>query len=271
MPRNIRLLLLDTLEDLSKENFDKFCFQLLDRREEPKVRRCRVEGKSRLEIADVLVSTFTEDGAGGVAVKLLRDIGCNQQAETLEMPPKTARMVLKDILDNLPREDFETFRSYLVGRKDGVKKIQVEDKSRLDVIEVMISVYTEKEVLKVAEELLREIRCTQDADDLVEEAKKAGLFCSADESCSDEEHFVDKHMDELIQRVTAVPPILDKLLKAKVIQSEAYDEIMAESTSQAKMRALYKGPLRAGRNAKDVFLQILEDQQRFLIDDLMKK
>lgn len=83
MPRSIKQLLAETLEDLSKENLDKFVFQLLDRRQEPQVRRCRVEGKSRLEIVDVLVSTFTEDQAVHVTEEILRSIGCNQQAEKL--------------------------------------------------------------------------------------------------------------------------------------------------------------------------------------------
>ncbi|MED6271134.1 hypothetical protein CHARACLAT_017200 [Characodon lateralis] len=84
MPRrSIKLLLADTLEDLSNQNFEKFCYHLLDRRQEPRVRRSRVEGKKRLEIVDVLVSTFTEEGAVGVTEEILREIGCNSEAETL--------------------------------------------------------------------------------------------------------------------------------------------------------------------------------------------
>ncbi|XP_049439424.1 apoptosis-associated speck-like protein containing a CARD isoform X3 [Epinephelus fuscoguttatus] len=83
MPRNIRMALADMLEDLSKENFDKFCRQLLDCTEGPRVRRNRVEGKNYLDIADVLVTTYTESRAVGVAETLLREIGCNEDAERL--------------------------------------------------------------------------------------------------------------------------------------------------------------------------------------------
>uniref|UniRef100_A0A3P9N2M2 Pyrin domain-containing protein n=1 Tax=Poecilia reticulata TaxID=8081 RepID=A0A3P9N2M2_POERE len=83
MPRSIKQLLAETLEDLSQKDLDKFVFQLLDRSGEPRVRRCRVEGKSRLDIVDVLVSTFTEDKAVDVTVEILGSIGCNHQAETL--------------------------------------------------------------------------------------------------------------------------------------------------------------------------------------------
>uniref|UniRef100_A0A3Q3A860 Pyrin domain-containing protein n=1 Tax=Kryptolebias marmoratus TaxID=37003 RepID=A0A3Q3A860_KRYMA len=81
--RNISMVLADTLNDLSKQNFSKFCHRLLDRRDEPRVLRSRVEAKSRLEIVDVLVSTFTEDKAARVTEDILRDISCTQQAETL--------------------------------------------------------------------------------------------------------------------------------------------------------------------------------------------
>ncbi|XP_014892415.1 apoptosis-associated speck-like protein containing a CARD [Poecilia latipinna] len=184
------------------------------------------------------------------------------------MPPKTAKKLLCNKLEDLSAENFKRFRTELVDRKDGVRMIQVEGKDVLEVSEVMVNVHTERKALKVAEEILREIRCEQDADELAEEAKKAGL-CSSDGS-SDEEHFVDRHRDELIQRVTTVPSILDKLLKAKVIQAETYDEIMSLRPAQAQMRRLYRDIGGGGRSAKDLFLQILKDQQRFLIDDLMK-
>ncbi|KAL3041692.1 hypothetical protein OYC64_019803 [Pagothenia borchgrevinki] len=47
-----------TLSNLSKENLAKFCHELMHRKEEPQVERNMVEGKSLLEITDVLFSTF---------------------------------------------------------------------------------------------------------------------------------------------------------------------------------------------------------------------
>ncbi|XP_074508918.1 apoptosis-associated speck-like protein containing a CARD isoform X2 [Sebastes fasciatus] len=82
-PKTIKKALTDMLADLSKENFDSFRHQLVDRREEPTVRRNRVEGKSFLEIADVLVTTFTEAKAPEVAAQLLREIGCSDDADKL--------------------------------------------------------------------------------------------------------------------------------------------------------------------------------------------
>uniref|UniRef100_UPI0037E947F6 apoptosis-associated speck-like protein containing a CARD n=1 Tax=Semicossyphus pulcher TaxID=241346 RepID=UPI0037E947F6 len=82
-PKTIKGALVEMLEDLSTQNFDKFRSELLDRREEPRVRRNKVEGKNVLEIADVLVSTFTEAKAPGVALELLKQICCHEDADRL--------------------------------------------------------------------------------------------------------------------------------------------------------------------------------------------
>uniref|UniRef100_A0A3P9I723 PYD and CARD domain containing n=1 Tax=Oryzias latipes TaxID=8090 RepID=A0A3P9I723_ORYLA len=76
-------LLAETLEDLTKENFQKFVQDLVDRRQEPRVRRCRVDDKNFLVVADVMVSTFTEKKALLVAAEILRGIQCAAEAEQL--------------------------------------------------------------------------------------------------------------------------------------------------------------------------------------------
>ncbi|KAF1388301.1 hypothetical protein PFLUV_G00088780 [Perca fluviatilis] len=83
-PKTVKRAISDILEDLSAENLEKFRVQLIDRREEPRVRRNRVAGKNFLEIADVLVTHFTEAGAPAVVVEILKDIGCAEDAVCLE-------------------------------------------------------------------------------------------------------------------------------------------------------------------------------------------
>ncbi|XP_035528368.1 uncharacterized protein LOC118335960 [Morone saxatilis] len=77
-----------SLEDLTQINFEKFCHRLRDRREEPRVRRRAVDGKSILEVADLLVSTFTEHKALQVTLDLLKQINCNEEAKALESKTK---------------------------------------------------------------------------------------------------------------------------------------------------------------------------------------
>ncbi|KAL3980143.1 E3 ubiquitin-protein ligase [Sarotherodon galilaeus] len=84
MAQTIKSAVAEALEDLKKEDFEKFCHQLLDRRQQPRVKRNKVEDKSRLQVTDVLVSTFTEEGALTVALEILKQIGCSDEAKELE-------------------------------------------------------------------------------------------------------------------------------------------------------------------------------------------
>ncbi|XP_034553843.1 apoptosis-associated speck-like protein containing a CARD [Notolabrus celidotus] len=195
-PKTIKGALGIMLEDLSEQNFEKFCSQLLDRREEPRVRRRQVEGKNFLDIANVLVSVFTEDRAHVVAVELLKGITCVEEAVELEK-------VIAG-LSSPPRPSDATQPS--AGATGGT---MAEDK-----------------------------------------------------------HFVDKHKLELIDRVSNTAPILDELLEQGVITHEKYADIRALPTCQGKMRELYSGCLRAGKESKDVFYQILKKHEAYLIRDL---
>ncbi|XP_055359491.1 apoptosis-associated speck-like protein containing a CARD isoform X2 [Betta splendens] len=189
-PKTIKAALAEMLDDLTEDNFHRFCHQLLDRRQEPRVRRNKVEGKRRWDIADVLVSTFTEAKSVGVAVEILEEMGCGDEAQELAK--------------------YNT------------------------------------------------------------EAGGAEAAAGASNTSSQDKHFVDKHRLELTNRVSNVGAILDELLDADVIQQEQYDEIHALPTSQAKMRALYSGPLRAAKACKDAFYKILEKNEPYLINDLKK-
>lgn len=99
---------------------------------------------------------------------------------------------------------------------------------------------------------------------------KAFSFITADGICSDfspEEHFVDKHRKELIQRVSNIKPILDGLFQEKVLLDEAYDRIRSLATSQDQMREIFLC-MKAGDACKNIFLSILQENERFLISEL---
>lgn len=82
---------------------------------------------------------------------------------------------------------------------------------------------------------------------------------------------MDKHQSELIKRVSNVEPILDELLRQNVIQQESYDEIKTLPTAEEKMRELISGPLKSsGVQGKDIFYEILIENQPLLIKDLKR-
>ncbi|XP_038849035.1 apoptosis-associated speck-like protein containing a CARD [Salvelinus namaycush] len=84
-----------------------------------------------------------------------------------------------------------------------------------------------------------------------------------------DKHFVDHHRTALIDRVSQVEPLLDRLLDKGIITQNAYSEVRANRTNQKKMRELFDGPLKAcGPKGKDIFLDILMDLEPFLISHL---
>lgn len=81
--KTIKMLICEALEDLSPLNLEKFILQLRDRREEPRVPRSKVEGKSVMVVTDVIVSTFREDKGLLVTIETLEKIKCNEEASGL--------------------------------------------------------------------------------------------------------------------------------------------------------------------------------------------
>uniref|UniRef100_A0A3Q4GVL4 PYD and CARD domain containing n=1 Tax=Neolamprologus brichardi TaxID=32507 RepID=A0A3Q4GVL4_NEOBR len=150
MRKTIKLALVSALEDLTKDNFDKFCHQLLDRREAPRVKRNKVESKSRLEIADVLVSHFTEEGALRVTVALLKAIGCRNEAEELGEAVYTHVSPLEP-----DSKDFvEKHRGQLIQRVSNIALILDE---LLDKEVIQQETYTRIRALSTSQEKMREL------------------------------------------------------------------------------------------------------------------
>ncbi|XP_038873506.1 NACHT, LRR and PYD domains-containing protein 12-like isoform X3 [Salvelinus namaycush] len=90
---------------------------------------------------------------------------------------------------------------------------------------------------------------------------------SAAMSSDDDAQFVDRHMADLIKRVTIVMPIADNLLQRGMIHEEMYSNIRAASTSQQQMRLLYEA-LKGGVKVKSAFYRVLLEQQPHLVQDL---
>ncbi|KAM4601471.1 apoptosis-associated speck-like protein containing a CARD [Polymixia lowei] len=201
------------------------------------------------------------------------------------MPPKSIKQTLRGVLRNLGKDDFKLFGEGLLDREGEpqVKKCQVEGKDQLDIVNVLVATFTDVGAVKVAIEVLQDIECNASAATLetflqtietVEEPAPRGPTQASSTSASGvrmdtEKHFVDKHRSELIQRVSLIDPILDKLLDRNVIDQEAYNVIKCKPTTQDKMRTLYDGPLHTcGNRGKDIFYEILDGSQKFLMDDL---
>ncbi|KAM5153181.1 apoptosis-associated speck-like protein containing a CARD [Mantella aurantiaca] len=88
---------------------------------------------------------------------------------------------------------------------------------------------------------------------------------------ADSRHFVDRHREDLISRVSLVDPILDGLLQEDLLTDEQYDRVRCQSTSQDKMRELYSHIRGWADDHKDKFYEILQKHNRPLIKDLQSR
>uniref|UniRef100_A0A8C9VFU8 NACHT, LRR and PYD domains-containing protein 1-like n=1 Tax=Scleropages formosus TaxID=113540 RepID=A0A8C9VFU8_SCLFO len=80
-------------------------------------------------------------------------------------------------------------------------------------------------------------------------------------------NFVYKHRATLIERVTLMDPILDKL--STLVHPEACAKVRAAATSQEKMRLLYDITFRSGgTEVKSRFFEILKDIHPHLVQEL---
>lgn len=86
------------------------------------------------------------------------------------MPPKTIRGAIKDVLENLRRKDLDKFRSALLDRREEprVPVSKVEDQDFLVITDVLVSTYCERGAARVTLDLLKEIKCFDDAEMLGE-------------------------------------------------------------------------------------------------------
>lgn len=78
---------------------------------------------------------------------------------------------------------------------------------------------------------------------------------------------MEQHREQLIQRVTSVSTVLDRLY-GHVLSNEQYQRIRAMPTMQEQMRLLYSFTPSWDVTCKDLFLDALKDTNSHLIQDL---
>lgn len=79
---------------------------------------------------------------------------------------------------------------------------------------------------------------------------------------------MEKHREELIQRVRSLNSILDRLLQHSVLTYEQYESIQAKDTRTEQMRRLYHFVPSWNTKCKKLFLGVLKETNPHLIQDL---
>ncbi|KAM5308813.1 NACHT, LRR and PYD domains-containing protein 1 isoform 2-T2 [Glossophaga mutica] len=83
-------------------------------------------------------------------------------------------------------------------------------------------------------------------------------------------HFVDRHREQLVARVTSVDQVLDKL-HGQMLSDEQYQKVRAERTSPDKMRMLFSFSSSWNKTCKDKFYQALKESDPHLIMDIWER
>ncbi|XP_048851477.1 apoptosis-associated speck-like protein containing a CARD [Brienomyrus brachyistius] len=184
-----------------------------------------------------------------------------------------------EALDNLSADDFTRFKRKLCETKK-IRYGQIENANKIDVAQKIVSVFTKAAAVSRTADVLRAIGLNEDAEALEEEGtevSKVGKDSSGDtrgkggtsRNIVNEQHFVDRKMSDLINRVSPVAPILDQLFQSGFIKHEMYSSIYNERNSCDQMRSLMlKVIMPGGNRAKDELCKILENQQKYLMEDL---
>ncbi|XP_073492024.1 apoptosis-associated speck-like protein containing a CARD [Aquarana catesbeiana] len=201
----------------------------------------------------------------------------------------TVRDALIKALEELGEKSFKKFRNKLNDWKTeaGFNKItrcKLETADREDVVDLILRSYMtsygpeltvdvldnidEKQVALVLREDLEKVEgFTWRSKSKVEPQSTSGASSSS-ASKSQVVPFVDKHREALISRCVQVAPILDGLMSKGLIMDEDYDVIIAEKTSQDKMRKLYMFVRSWSASHKQTLYEILNEKNHPLVEDL---
>ncbi|KAJ1125528.1 hypothetical protein NDU88_003957 [Pleurodeles waltl] len=196
---------------------------------------------------------------------------------------KTLRDHIEYALESLEEAAYKKFRRSLSDAEvqagyDKIPRGTLERKDAIDVADLIISYYRLEYGLSLTLQVLERINQKDVAEHLRKAAGADGFAGStapplnpstggAGATASDK-HFVDKHREAIISRCTLVEPILDRLVSLEFLTEEQYDSVRAMTTTQNKMRELYKFMHGWGEAGKEAFYRALREQNGPLVRDL---
>uniref|UniRef100_A0A6J0UQE8 Apoptosis-associated speck-like protein containing a CARD isoform X1 n=1 Tax=Pogona vitticeps TaxID=103695 RepID=A0A6J0UQE8_9SAUR len=200
---------------------------------------------------------------------------------------RTVRDRLLEALDDLTEGELQRFKAKLrdfpvpEGGYSHIPRGRLEKADPVALADLLFQFYTEAHAPRMAAGVLEAIGCKPQAERLLlgatgnDACSKAPLpFMSASAvgnrmqaTVPREQHFIDQHREALIQRTATVEGILD-MLYGTILDDEQYQAISAKTTSQEKMRELYKLVPSWNRDCKDRLYKAIKMKNKFLIDDL---
>ncbi|XP_062394628.1 apoptosis-associated speck-like protein containing a CARD [Sardina pilchardus] len=204
------------------------------------------------------------------------------------MSKKSVTFLIVDALESLPPESVKKFKRKLCERDDFNRRA-VDSADEMDLADLLVSrCGTESKAAQLTIELFNSLGCVKEAKKLEDQVLSrdgpqgatGGGAPSGDGSSAGYtskymiggEHFIDKHRTSLTERITAVEPILDRLLNKKIITQENYTDIRCLNTSYKKMRELFEmGNIRCSLKGKDCLYEVLMEAEPFVMEDLKER
>ncbi|XP_020662927.3 apoptosis-associated speck-like protein containing a CARD isoform X2 [Pogona vitticeps] len=182
---------------------------------------------------------------------------------------RTVRDRLLEALDDLTEGELQRFKAKLrdfpvpEGGYSHIPRGRLEKADPVALADLLFQFYTEAHAPRMAAGVLEAIGCKPQAERLLLGATGNGMQATVPR----EQHFIDRHREALIQRTATVEGILD-MLYGTILDDEQYQAISAKTTSQEKMRELYKLVPSWNRDCKDRLYKAIKMKNKFLIDDL---
>ncbi|XP_036053078.1 apoptosis-associated speck-like protein containing a CARD isoform X1 [Onychomys torridus] len=190
-----------------------------------------------------------------------------------------ARDAILDALENLTPEELKKFKMKLlsVPLREGYGRIPrgpLQQMDAIDLTDKLVSFYLEAYGAELTMTVLRDMGMQELAEQLQTVIQRESGAVAAATSASPQRadrtaHFVDRHRQALITRVTDVDGVLDALF-GSVLTEEQYQAVRAETTNPNKMRRLFSFTPAWDLTCKDLLLKALRETLPFLVADLEK-
>lgn len=187
-----------------------------------------------------------------------------------------ARDAILDALENLTGDELKKFKMKLlsVPLREGYGRIPRGTLLQMDAIDLtdkLVSYYLETYGLELTIIVLRDMGMQEPAEQLQNIMKEYEAVAAATsvpaQGTARTEHFVDRHRQALIGRVTEVDGVLDALY-GRVLTEGQYQAVRAETTNQNKMRKLFSFAPAWDLTCKNLLLEALRETQPYLVTDL---
>ncbi|XP_073502338.1 apoptosis-associated speck-like protein containing a CARD [Phyllobates terribilis] len=293
MGKTVRDVLVQALENLEKKSFKKFKNKLNDwdiKEGYDKIPRGTLEGADPEDVADLIRRYYVDSYGIRVTLAVLEAINENGEAEELQKAWKTvncptttgaedgatSRAPIQETSQGATSRDQEHFVDR--HRAQLIKRVSLLGPVLDDLLQYKLlsqEDYDTVRSMKPSQEQMRELYRyvpswgNEDKNKFLRSLKTHYAPLIRDlGGITDQEHFVDRHRAALIGRVALVDPILDDLRQTRLLTGEHYDTVRSKTTSQEKMRELYRHVDSWGPTDKDGFLQSLRTHNLPLVGDL---